>query len=106
MKAAERIASLRTEIDKVDEDLVRLLNQRARWALQIGQSKRAMGLGVYEPEREAEIIARVARLNDGPLSRAALQRLFERIIDESRSLERLPEEKADSDAPPDGTLAP
>ncbi|MCZ6601294.1 MAG: chorismate mutase, partial [Acidobacteria bacterium] len=90
MNAAERIAALRAEIDTVDEDLVRLLNRRAGWALKIGRSKRAMGLRIYEPERESEIIARVGRLNGGPLSRAALQRLFERIIDESRSLERVP----------------
>ncbi|MCZ6650805.1 MAG: chorismate mutase [Acidobacteria bacterium] len=105
MNAAERIAALRAEIDTVDEDLVRLLNRRAGWALKIGRSKRAMGLRIYEPERESEIIARVGRLNGGPLSRAALQRLFERIIDESRSLERVPEESTGSDAQPSGNSA-
>lgn len=105
MNTSEQIAVLRTEIDTVDADLVRLLNRRAGWALQIGEIKRAMGRRIYEPEREAEIIARVGHLNGGPLSRAALQRLFERIIDESRSLEREPEASAENDAPPTGNSA-
>jgi len=106
MRAAEPIAALRAEIDTVDDDLVRLLNRRAGWALKIGQFKRARGLRIYEPAREAEILARVGRLNGGPLSREALQRLFERIIDESRSLERGLGEDGDSDLPPAGNSAP
>ena len=106
MNAAERIAALRAEIDTVDEDLVRLLNRRAGWALQIGHSKRAMGLRIYEPERESEIIARTGRMNGGPLSKAALRRLFERIIDESRSLECATENSEDSVAPSSGNPEP
>lgn len=106
MKTTGTLAVLRAEIDTVDEHLVRLLNRRAGWALQIGQFKRARGLRIYEPVREAEILARVGQLNGGPLSRAALQRLFERIIDESRSLERVPGDSSDSKLPPVGNSAP
>ncbi len=83
-----KIGPLRRRIDEVDARLVELLNERARWALRIGQVKGEAGLPVYEPAREAEILERVGRLGRGPLSGAALRRLFERIIDESRSLER------------------
>jgi chorismate mutase len=86
--AGDAIRPLRAHIDAVDARLVELLNERARWALAIGEVKAAAGWPLYEPAREAEILERVVRLGGGPLSGAALRRLFERIIDESRSLER------------------
>ena len=79
---------LRASIDELDRVLVKLLNQRAKYALEIGRAKGAAGLPVYSPEREREVIARVEEQNRGPLSAEALRRLYERIIDESRRLER------------------
>ncbi|HET9530796.1 MAG TPA: chorismate mutase [Blastocatellia bacterium] len=79
----------RIEIDKIDEQLVELLNQRSRCAIEIGRIKRKLGLPVYSPSREKEVIDHVTRLNGGPLEPEAVQRLFERIIDESRRIERV-----------------
>ena len=83
---------LRQNIDSVDEVLVKLLNQRAKWALEIGRVKKSAGLPIYQPDREARVVAHVVGANRGPLEAAAIQRLFERLIDESRRLERIAEE--------------
>jgi len=80
---------LRDNIDQVDSVLVKLLNQRAQWALDIGEVKKGANLPIYQPDREKAVLARVQQLNRGPLGQAAVQRLFERIIDESRRLERI-----------------
>ena len=79
----------RRRIDIIDEQLVRLLNSRSACAVEIGRLKRRLGLPVYSPEREAWILERVMRDNPGPLEPLAVRRVFERIIDESRRLERL-----------------
>jgi chorismate mutase len=83
---------LRKRIDLLDESLVRLLNARAACALEIGRLKREMGVPIYQPEREAEVLRNVQSLNTGPLDQPAIKRLFERIIDEARHLERIAEE--------------
>jgi chorismate mutase len=85
----EGLARIRRNIDEVDAVLVKLLNQRAKWALEIGELKKNEGVPIYQPEREAEVMEHVNGVNRGPLSRAAMQRLFERIVDESRRLERI-----------------
>lgn len=79
----------RQRIDQIDQDIVRLLNERARCAVQIGQIKRKNGQRVYDPKREQRILERVTSASTGPLTEDAIRRLFERIIDESRRLERL-----------------
>ena len=89
-----RIEEWRRRIDAIDDQLVRLLNSRSVCVVEIGRIKRALGVPVYSPERERALLERVVRENTGPLDRAAIQRLFERIIDESRRLERLAGESA------------
>ncbi|MEW6734328.1 MAG: chorismate mutase [Acidobacteriota bacterium] len=79
----------RDEIDKLDEQLIKLLNRRSQCAIEIGRIKRTEGLPVYSPAREQQVIENVIRLNCGPLGNDAVRRLFERIIDESRRVERL-----------------
>jgi chorismate mutase-like protein len=79
----------RDRIDEIDLELVKLLNERAHCAEEIGQLKLKMGLEAYSPEREEEVMRNVAKANPGPLSIKAVRRLFERIIDESRSVERV-----------------
>jgi chorismate mutase-like protein len=86
------LEDLRRRIDMLDEHLVRLLNARAACALEIGRIKREVGMDIYQPTREAEVLTNVNRLNTGPLGPQAIQRLFERIIDEARHLERIAEE--------------
>lgn len=80
---------LRNDIDRVDEVLVRLLNERARVACEIGCLKKQLGTEIYQPEREKQVLAHVRGVAaEGPLGPDAIARLFERIIDEARSLER------------------
>jgi chorismate mutase-like protein len=80
---------LRRDIDRVDEVLVRLLNERARCVCEVGRLKREQGIEVYQPDREKEVLAHVRGIAaEGPLGSEAVARLFERIIDEARRLER------------------
>ena len=88
LDAANELARLREPIDRVDEVLVRLLNQRAKYAIEIGEVKAVLGAPVYAPEREKEVLQHVERTSDGPLAADAVRRLFERVIDESRRIER------------------
>jgi chorismate mutase len=83
------IDELRRRIDVIDDQLMRLLNVRVACALEIGRLKRAEGIPVYQPDREAQVLKNVQRFNNGPLDQAAMRRLFERIIDEARHLERI-----------------
>jgi chorismate mutase len=86
--ADKTIEDWRREIDALDRKLVELLNQRSACAVEIGRLKRSLGLPVYQPEREAEILANAERENRGPLDNTAVRRVFERVIDEARSIER------------------
>ena len=86
------LQSLREEIDRLDEVIVRLLDRRARCAYAIGRIKREQGLPIYEPQREATVIARAKELNarlEGPLNDEAITRLYERIMDEARRIQRI-----------------
>jgi chorismate mutase len=85
----ERIAVLRARIDEIDAELVALLNARATCAVEIGEIKEQIHQAIYQPAREAEVLANVRAANRGPLNDEAIVRLFERIIDEARRLERL-----------------
>jgi chorismate mutase len=84
-----RVAELRQRIDQIDDQLMKLLNSRSACAVEIGRIKRGIGMAVYQPEREKWILDRVERNNPGPLDSNALRRVFERVIDEGRRLERL-----------------
>jgi chorismate mutase len=86
---AADIERWRRRIDAIDGQLIGLLNSRGACAVEVGRLKRRLGLPVYSPEREAWILDRVMRENPGPLDPTALRRVFERVIDESRRLERL-----------------
>jgi chorismate mutase len=86
-----RLDDLRRQIDEIDEALVRMLSERAACALAVGREKKARGLDIYQPARESEVLAHVQNVNPGPLDNGAMRRLFERIIDEARRLERLAE---------------
>ena len=83
------IDQLRQEIDRLDAELLGIFNARAAIALKIGEIKKTRGLAVYDPEREKRIFARMRAANPGPLEDEAIIRLFERVIDESRRLERI-----------------
>lgn len=78
----------RRRIDAIDRAVLQLLNERSHCANRIGHIKKQMGLPVYVPSREEEVIRLTLENNAGPLPDTAVRRIFERIIDETRSLER------------------
>ena len=88
-RVVTRLEELRRRIDALDEELVRLLSARAECALEIGRVKKQAGMDLYQPTRETEVLAHVQHVNGGPLDQGAIRRLFERVIDEARRLERL-----------------
>ena len=83
-----RLEDWRRRIDEIDRRLVELLNERSSCVLEIGRLKKTDGMALYQPEREREVLDAAERANQGPLSEAAIRRLFERILDEARSVER------------------
>ena len=93
---------LRRDIDRVDEVLVRLLNERARCVCEIGRLKKEQGASIYEPQREAAVMAHIKEVNamlGGPLDEGAIVRLYERIMDEARRIQRI-EAKHDPEPAP------
>ena len=99
---------LRRDIDRVDEVLVRLLNERARCVCEIGRLKKEQGLAIYQPDREKDVRRHVREVAiEGPLGPEAIGRLFERIIDEARMLERrVVHDDVHGDGPASPALAP
>ncbi len=79
---------LRAAIDHVDLRILALFNERAVVVSQIGDIKKQMTMPIYEPKREEEVFRNVVGGNQGPLTEGAVRRLFERIIDEMRTLQR------------------
>ena len=77
----------RKEIDDIDDELLRLLNMRARLALKVGALKQAAHLPYCDPERERCVLQRLQENNDGPLDERAVGRVFRRIIRESRRVQ-------------------
>lgn len=82
------IEDWRKKIDETDSQILSLLNKRTDFAIEIGKIKRSMKIPIYNPERELIIINRLVSLNTGPLDEPGVRKLFERIIDESRRIER------------------
>ena len=91
-----QVNDLRRRIDQIDDQLMKLLNSRSACAVEIGRIKRHIGMAVYQPERETWILDRAEKNNPGPLDSGAVRRVFERVIDESRRLERLAGEMHDT----------
>ena len=90
------IEELRSRIDVIDDQLVRLLNVRVACAVEVGRLKHEAGLPIYQPERESQVLAKVRRSATelaGPLTAEAVVRIFERVIDEARRAERVASER-------------
>jgi len=92
------VSDWRRRIDEIDKKLVQLLNERSQCALEVGKLKQAAKIPLYQPDRENEVLANAERNNSGPLTDAAIRRLFERIIDEARAAERDAMHPGDSQA--------
>jgi len=93
------IDDLRRRIDSLDERIVELLNERASCALRLGEIKQQLGLEIYQPERESQVLAKVrqsATELSGPLTAEAVVRIFERVIDEARRAERVASERREN----------
>ena len=82
------IADWRKKIDELDQRLVKLLSERARAAVEIGRLKRDTSLPIYEPERERIVFENVQAMNPGPLPGKDLVRIFERIMDVMRNIQK------------------
>ncbi len=78
----------REKIDDVDLRLLDLLNERTSIVQEIGRIKNSSQLPVYEPRREDQVFANVTAHNNGPLPNDALRRIYERIIDEMRKVQK------------------
>jgi chorismate mutase len=91
------IADWRKKIDELDRRLVEMLNERALAAQEIGKLKRNTKMPIYEPDREKIIFENVGKANRGPLPESELRKVYERIIDVMRNIQKVeivPEQKA------------
>src|SRR6266702_2181861 len=82
------IAEWRKKIDEIDRKLVQLLSERAQAAHEIGKLKRDIGMPIYEPDRERTVFENARNSNKGPLPDRDLQRIYERIMDVMRQIQR------------------
>ena len=82
------IADWRKKIDELDEQIVKLLNERAACAISIGEIKRQNSAAIYEPQRERQVIEHARKVSPGPLAAEQVQDIYERIMDIMRSLQR------------------
>jgi peptidoglycan lytic transglycosylase G len=84
----EILNKLREEIDSIDKNLVSLISKRTLQSVMIGRVKRSLGMETYNPEREKQISQRIVKYIEEPLRDEALLRIYERILDESRAIQR------------------
>ncbi len=97
------IVEWRRKIDELDQQLVALINERARCAEEIGKLKRNSSIPIYEPDRERIIFGNIARLNHGPLTQVQLRQIYERLVDVMRQIQRdeiVPEPASESGGEP------
>ena len=88
-EALRALEEYRVSIDALDLRLLELLNKRTRVVEDIGRVKRSAQLPIYEPRREEQVFENITTHNGGPLSPDAVKRIFERIIDEMRMIQRV-----------------
>ncbi len=87
-ETAAGLESCREQIDGIDRQIAALLNERAKVVEVIGSLKQGAQMRVYEPKREDAVYRNVTEANTGPLKADALKRIYERIMDEMRTLQR------------------
>ena len=84
-----KIEEARSEIDAIDAQIVQLLNRRAKIAKCIGAVKARTGMPVFDRRREAEVMRSVNHVSEGVFGQAAIERIFNEILLESRRLQRV-----------------
>jgi chorismate mutase/prephenate dehydratase len=82
------LRSLRKQIDGIDRRITKLLNLRAKITLDVAKAKRKSGMSIYSPDREREILRKLATVNKGPLSYDALEAIYREIMSSSLSMEK------------------
>jgi chorismate mutase len=82
------LAKLRKRVDLFDRFLVYLLNKRTKTTVQIGRVKLSLDQPTYNPERERDVMQKIYSRNKGPLTEESLERIYERILDESRATQK------------------
>ena len=87
--AQAKLGECRKLIDGIDIKILELLNERTRVVEVIGQIKEQANMPVYEPKREDEVYRNILQHNEGPLPADAVKRVFERVIDEMRTLQKM-----------------
>ncbi len=88
-EARAKLEEFRVLVDDVDRRIVALLNERTRVVEEIGRVKREARLPIYEPKREDQVFANVTSCNGGPITPDGVRRIFERIIDEMRTIQKI-----------------
>jgi chorismate mutase len=89
-EARRKLEEYRVAIDDLDRRIVELLNERTRVVEDIGRVKRSAELPIYEPRREDQVYENISQASaDGPLTKEAVRRIYERIIDEMRMVQRV-----------------
>ncbi|MDR1460356.1 MAG: prephenate dehydratase [Campylobacteraceae bacterium] len=83
----KKIGDLRREIDKIDDDILKLLNQRMEFVKNIGVLKHTSGSSIYRPEREKEILDRLKKISDGYVKNGAIEAIYSEIFAVSRNIE-------------------
>ena len=96
-EARQRLDEFRIAVDDIDRRIVELVNERTRVVEEIGRVKREAQLPIYEPKREEQVFANITECNRGPIPPDCMRRIFERIIDEMRTIQR-----RKMQAPPEG----
>lgn len=79
---------LRRSIDAVDQNILKLLHERVRLVMAVGEYKRERGIPVYDPARERALLDRLCKAAEPPLDADTIRRIFERLVDESRRIEQ------------------
>jgi chorismate mutase/prephenate dehydratase len=85
MDEETQLTEYRQRIDALDQQLLELLNERARMALKVGIAKG--GKNIRRPEREAEVLHLVTDANKGPLADEAVRKIFEDVIEVCRTIQ-------------------
>lgn len=87
MSNPDNIKNIRQQIDKIDSEILKLINQRAEHSIEIGKIKKQNNLPIYNPQRELELLANLCNKNQGPLSDSAIKKVFQIIIKSNREIQ-------------------
>lgn len=83
------LSELRERIDEIDENLIKMLNERGEVALKIGKEKRKAGIEITDKGREEDVLRQVKSTNRGPFSNSQMVEIFQKIISEAKRLEEV-----------------